>query len=539
MAPDRGSASSRQAVVALAIQVLRDSRIRTLGFAYLFAVYSFLQPYGYRKAYPSVASRMAFASTFGQNKGLRIFYGEPYSLLSVSGYTAWRVGGTLAIGAAVFGVLAAVRALRAEEEAGRMELVLSGALSRRAVYLAAMSAVLVEACVLFLAEFVGLLAGGISLAGAAYLALATSSCIPVFAGIGAVVGEIAPTRRSAREWGSAAVGILLLLRVVADTSSAYGWLRWSTPLGWAEELRPFVRSQPFVVVLPLVFAGILFSIPMATGRRRDIGSGLVRARDESKARLRLLSSTLAQGFRSERGSLLVWLVCVSSFGFILGVISESVSSSGIPTSLERTLAKLGVGSIMSPSGYLSFLFFLVILVCSLSACSQLAAGRREETEERLETLFALPVGRTRWLAGRVLLATGGTVLVALFAGVSTWLGAFSAGVHISFWRLLEAGGNCLPAAMLFLGVGVLAYGLVPRVSSAVAYGGIIATFLWQAVGSLLGAPHWLVDLTPFAWVGLVPSQAFRLLPAIVMVAMGGSAVLGGLWFFRRRDLLGA
>jgi ABC-2 type transport system permease protein len=43
----------------------------------------------------------------------------------VSGYTAWRVGGTLAIAAAAFGVLAAVRALRAEEDIGRMELVLS------------------------------------------------------------------------------------------------------------------------------------------------------------------------------------------------------------------------------------------------------------------------------------------------------------------------------------------------------------------------------------------------------------------------------
>ena len=93
-----------------------------LGFAYLFAVYSFVQPYGYRRAYPKALDRIAFATSFGNNKGLRILYGEPYNLLSVSGYTAWRVDGTLAIAAAVFGILAAVRALRAEEDAAARRL---------------------------------------------------------------------------------------------------------------------------------------------------------------------------------------------------------------------------------------------------------------------------------------------------------------------------------------------------------------------------------------------------------------------------------
>ena len=47
-----------------------------------------------------------------RNKAIRLFYGAPHDLLTVGGYTAWRVGGTLAIFAAAFGLLAAVRALR-------------------------------------------------------------------------------------------------------------------------------------------------------------------------------------------------------------------------------------------------------------------------------------------------------------------------------------------------------------------------------------------------------------------------------------------
>ncbi len=65
------------------------------------------------------ASRLEFAAGFSDNLALRMFYGAPHDLLSVGGFTAWRVGGTLAIAAAVFGLLAAVRALRTEEDTGR------------------------------------------------------------------------------------------------------------------------------------------------------------------------------------------------------------------------------------------------------------------------------------------------------------------------------------------------------------------------------------------------------------------------------------
>ena len=63
-------------------------------------------------------------------------------------------------------------------------------------------------------------------------------------------------------------------------------------------------------------------------------------------------------------------------------------------------------------------------------------------------------------------------------------------------------------------------------------------FLWQLFGSLLGAPKWLVDLTPFAHVGLVPAQPFRAAAAAVMLALAALASLSALWWFRRRDLTG-
>ena len=531
----RASAPAR----ALARRAFRDGRVRTIAFAYLFAIYSYIQPVGYRHAYPTASSRSAFAHSFANNKGLRMFYGAPHDLLTVRGYTAWRVGGTLAIAAAVFGLLAAIRALRTEEDTGRMELVLAGMVARRTAFLSAMAGIAAATFVLWLAEFAGYLVGGLPVGGSAFLALATASVVPVFVGVGAVASQLAPTRRVALELSGTVVALCFLLRVVADTSSGAGWLRWMTPLGWAEQLRPFSGADPAVLLLPIIATALLLGAAARIAAGRDVGTGLLPVRDSARPRLRLLGSPTAQALRSEQGSLIAWTGSVAVFAFILGVISESVSSAGISKSVRQQIAKLGSGSILTPSGYVAFVFLFFILAVSLFACAQIGAARHEEADEQLETLLALPVSRARWLGGRLLLASCAAAAISLAAGLFTWAGADSVGVSMPLARMLEAAVNCIPVALLFLGIAALAYALVPRASVGIAYGLVTVAFLWQLVGSLLGAPKWLVDLTPFGHVGLVPAEPFRAGAAVTMLAIGVASALGALGLFRRRDLLAA
>jgi len=523
---------------ALARRAFRDARVRTVAFGYLFAIYSYVQLVAYRDAYPTLSSRLAFARSFANNKAVRLFYGEPHDLLSVSGYAAWRIGGTLAIFAAIFGLLAAVRALRTEEDTGRMELVLAGIVGRRTEYLSAMAAIAAGIVILWFAEFVGFVAGGLPAGGSAYLALATVSVVPVFVGVGAVASQLAPTRRLALELGGAVAGLLFLLRVIGDTASGLGWLRWATPLGWAEELRPFAGSHPLVLVLPAAATVLLLVLAARIAAGRDIGTGMLPARDSAEPRLRLLSSPNAQVLRSERGSLIGWLSGAGAFAYILGVIAKSSSSAGISKSLNRELGKLGSGSIVTPTGYLGFTFIFFVLAVSLFACAQVGAARHEEADQQLETLLALPVSRVRWLGGRLLLATCAAAAISLVAGLLTWMGAESGGVGVSLPKLIEAGANCLPVALLFLGIAALAYAIVPRASAGLAYALVTVAFLWDLVGSLLGAPRWLVELTPFAHVGLVPAQPLRATDAVVMLGLAVLASLSALWAFRRRDLAG-
>jgi ABC-2 type transport system permease protein len=107
---------------------------------------------------------------------------------------------------------------------------------------------------------------------------------------------------------------------------------------------------------------------------------------------------------------------------------------------------------------------------------------------------------------------------------------------VSLPRLLSAGANTLPAVFCFLGIGVLAYGLRPRASVGIAYGVVVAAFLWQLFGAIVGSPHWLLSLTPFQHVAPVPAQAFRGGAAAAMVVIGLAAIAVGFASFARRDL---
>jgi len=537
-APRLRTGTGLAAARALARRAFRDARVRTISFAYLFAVIAYIQPVGYRDAYPTLSSRLAFAHSFADNRAIRLFYGVPHNLLTVSGYTAWRVGGTLAIFAAVFGLLAAVRALRTEEDTGRMELVLAGSVGRGTAYLSAMAAIAAGVLILGLAEFAGLLLAGLSAGGSAELALATASVVPVFVGVGALASQLASTRRVALELGGAAVGLFLALRVIADTSNGASWLRWATPLGWAEEVRPFTGAHPVVLALPATATVLLLAAAARIAAGRDIGTGVLPARESAEPHLGLLSSPTLQALRSERGSLIVWLSSVGAFAYITGVIAKSTSTAGISKSLQHEVSKLGTGSIVTPTGYLAFVFIFFILAVSLFVCAQIGAARHEEADERLETLLSLPISRRGWLGGRLVLAVGGASAISLTAGLLTWAGAESGGVSISLAGMLEAGLNCLPVALMFLGIATLAYAIVPRASAGLSYGLVTVAFLWDLFGSLLSVPKWLVEATPFAHVGLVPAQPFRAGAAVIMLAIAAISALAAVWLFQRRDLTG-
>lgn len=520
---------------ALFKQAFADGRTRTLSFAGLFFVAAAMQGTAYEKAYPSIADRQAFATAFGDNAGIRIFYGVPHDLLTTGGYVSWRVGGTMAIFIAVWGLLAGVRA-RAEEDAGRQELVLAMPLTRGTVFGSFVGAVIAGASVIWLGGLLALLVSGLPFGPSAFLALSDALVGIVFAGVGAVFAQVAPTRRLAIGLSTIVFAVALVLRVIADTTDM-GWLRWLSPMGWAEEMQPFVGARPAVTLLPIAFAAVLFFAASRLLSERDIGSGMIESHDRRRPRLGLLGSPIALGLRLERGSLAAWVGGVAAMALIFGAIAHSVTS-GLTGQVSNVIKNFGADD-LTAQVYIGFLFVMYVFAACLFVCAQLTAVRHEEAEGRVETELSEPVGRIAWLGGRLLLAIGGVVLIGLFAALGSWIGARATGTEVGLGDMLEAAINCVPASLLFLGLGVLVFALVPRATTAVTYGLASVAFVWWMLGSALDVPTWALDLTPFRHVALMPVQPFKVEAALIMSAIGLVAIAAALPIFRRRDLVGA
>ena len=279
-----------RAASALARRTFGDGKVAAVAFAFILAAMAYANAVGYRHSYPTAKERLALARTFGANKAVQLFYGRPHDLLTVGGYAAWRLAGFGSILVAVWAVLAAVRPLRGEEDAGRQELVLAGVVGRRRAYVAALCSLAAGAAVLWGTVLVALLGARLSVSGSAYLALATVAPVPVFAGVGALASQAAANRRVALQLGLGVVGIAYLLRVVADIAGGAGPLRWATPLGWVEELRPFAGPDPSPLLLVGALGAILLVAAGVLAAGRDVGTGLLPATDDA-----------APGWRSSPG----------------------------------------------------------------------------------------------------------------------------------------------------------------------------------------------------------------------------------------------
>jgi ABC-2 type transport system permease protein len=527
---------SRSPASSVTLHAIRGERVRAGVMTAIAALYALANVVGYRQAYPTQASREEFARAFSDNIALRLFYGIPHDLASVGGYVEFRAMGMIGILGSGWMVFAAVRALRGEEEAGCFELILAGAIGRGGALAAVLAALALECAFLYAVTAVVLLASatlpGDMTAGESLL-VAAGSVGPalVFAALGALASQLAPTRRAAQAGASAVLAVALFLRIAADIGHGIGWLRWATPIGWDEQLRPVTGARPAVLLLFVAAAVLVAGVALAVARGRDVDSSLIRARGHARSRMALLGSPTQAAVRSELPTLIGWLVATGLFAFALGAFARSVAEEIRKVSIHTYGLAIGTAT-----GYLAAVFALFALVVALYAASRIGGLRDEESSGRLETLFALPVARRAWMGGRLALAAGTTVGLSLAVGVLAWAGALVTNGDVSFADMLAAGANCIAAALLFLALGALLFAWVPRPSPGAALGLVAVSFLWELVGALVSAPSWLLTISPFHHVTQVPLVALDRRGTAVMLAVAAVAAGVAVERFARRDL---
>jgi ABC-2 type transport system permease protein len=330
-----------------------------------------------------------------------------------------------------------------------------------------------------------------------------------------------------------------LVRMAADSDARLGWLRWASPLGWIEELRPLTGSRP-VALIPIVALVLGLSVAaVAVASRRDLGASALSSRDAPKSRTLLLGGQAGLTIRLARWTIVAWVAALTVTGLVLGLVAQAAGTAlRGAQGLEEAIGRLGATG-GGAAAYLGFVFLLAAGLVAIAVAGQVAGIRNEEASGHLENLLVRPVARWRWLAVRLGVGIGLVILTSVFAGVAAWVGALSQHAGVSFGDLLRAGLNVVPPAVFILGIGGLAYGLWPRGAIGVAYGLVVWSFLVEIIAAVFDSNHWLRDTSPLLHMAPVPAADPNVAAAVWLVGLGLLAAVAGIAWFGRRDLVGA
>jgi len=538
----RSSASRSPRTVVASLTTKKAVRSGAL-WGYLFGASIASSAVSYTSIYKTQAQRDALAVAYGSNKATSLLFGPAPDLGSVAGFTAFKISMTLMILGAVWGLLFSTRMLRGEEDSGRWELLLVGQTTKRRATAQALVGMAVGMTVLWAITAVITLVVGrdskvaFSVGSSCYFALAMVASAAMFLAVGAVTSQLGATRRQAASYAAVFLGASYVVRMVADAGLGVHGLIWASPLGWIEELRALTAPNPLALVPIVAFiAGLaLLAIQLAGGR--DVGASVIADRPSRRARLGLLAGPGGLAVRLVRPVVIGWWVAISVMALLYGFVAKSAGAAISSSSVGDVFKKLGAeGNGAKAVLGVCFLVFAVLL--AFVAASQLSALRSEEAEGRLEQLVVRPVARRSWLGGRILLAIGVLVIGGLLAGLCAWVGATSQGAGVSLAVLLAAGLNVVPPAVVILGIGVLTFGVRPRLTSIVVYAVLGWSLLIVIIGGIGAVSHWVLDTSVFHQMASAPATAPRWGTNGLMLAVGLTAALGGVAAFRARDLEG-
>jgi ABC-2 type transport system permease protein len=491
--------------------------------------------------YASIVANPALLSTVG-----------PVFGANLGALTAWRSGIViLFVGLAC--LLTVIRHTRAEEDAGRRELLGATVVGRHAPLAAALAVTFAAALATGLIMAGSLLGYGLPGAGSLALGLSFALAGWIFAGVGALAAQLTSSAGGARGIALTVLGGAFALRAAGDSGGESGdllWLSWLSPYGWTQRVRPYADEQWWVFALGLGASIAVVAAAVALVAHRDVGAGMLAPRLGPASAGSRLRGPFGLAWRLHRGLLVGWTAGFAALGALIGGAAESVDTmvSGSPE-LADMLARLG-GTAALKDAYIAASLSMLALAVSAYAIQAALRARAEETALRAEPVLATSLSRTRWLASHAVFAAFGPAVVLAVLGVCVGLASGAAGGSMTgdttgdttgggagrVGEVLVAAMVRLPAVWILAGLALALFGLLPRVAVPAAWGALAVCAFLGLVGALLRLDQWVLDLAPFAHVPNLPGGEVTVAPLLWLPAVAVALTVTGLAGFRRRDL---
>jgi ABC-2 type transport system permease protein len=504
----------------------------------VFGLWTLATIEAFLKGYPTLASRLQLATSL---QAFAIILGVPHHAETVAGFTMWRVLTAIFLIGGIWGLLTSTDLLRGEEDAGRWELLLAGPTTKRRATAQILVGLGVALTAMFVVTTLLVLAAGrlpgarFSTTGSLLFGAALVSGAATYLAVGALTSQLSATRSQAATLAAVVLGGSWIVRMVADSSNSLSWLRWATPFGWVEELRPLRDPQPVALAPIAALVVVCAGLAIVLAGSRDLGASVLPQGEGRRGSTWWLVGLITLAVRTSTITGLSWLVGVAGYAAMFGYLARSaVSMLSSSPAIVAVLGRLGVRAAIL--GFLGFALLFADVGIALLAASQIGAIRSEEATGRLDNLLVRPVSRIGWLASRLVVSLALIALVGVAAGLGTWFGATSHHVYVALPTLLEAGLYVSVPGIFVLGTGTLVFGLRPRLSAGASYAIVVWSFLVDLLGSLVKNADWLKDSSLFTHLKLAPAEKPDWGTAAIVAGLGIAAVVIGVIAFQRRDI---
>ncbi len=497
-----------------------------------------LEAVAFESGYPDAASRAAL-TVWAQDPSIRIIAGPGSGVETIGGFAIWDAGLYLTLILGAWAVTMAARVLRGDEALGRTENLLVGPI-RPARALSVQVLILLAACLTVgVVVSAALVLAGADAAGSVLYGAVIIGYCAALVGIVALASQVLGTRIGALGASASILAVLILLRMAGNSADSRAWLTWLTPGGWVDQARAFSDNRWAVLLIPIAVTTALLGAAAAIRRQRDTGAGLVAARQTHRSHRWGLSSPAAFAWRSNQGVLLAWAAGVAAAGLTVGALLPTVEDNlATDAGFQQILAAMGIDVVDVTRSFVGLWATILGLVIAVYSAFRVGSARAEEASSRVEFLLTRPLRRWRWLGGHVVCLVVSVVVLCATGATAMWLAGLATGARLTAADAFVSMFNVAPAVMVFAGLGVLAFGVVPRLTVAVGATAAVACFVIELVGPVLEWPAWVLGVSPFHHLAAVPVDPFGLPAAIAMTAIGIGLAVAGIAAFERRDLVG-
>ncbi|MCL2820032.1 MAG: hypothetical protein FWD38_04280 [Oscillospiraceae bacterium] len=507
--------------------------------------------------FPDTTSRSQFASAF--NNPIMVAMMGP--IYGADNYTSGAMYGGLmlvwyAIAVAVMNIFFVVRHTRADEQAGRVEVVRSLPTGRLANLNATMISALILNLILGLFTGLGLAVLGIEtmdFAGSMVYGAATAAIGMVFASIAAVFSQLSSNAGGATGMSFASIGVFYMIRAAGDMQGIE-IVSCISPLGLVLRSQAYVENNIWPSLVLFLIALALSLLAYKLNSIRDLGQGFIAAKPGRAAASPLLHSSFGLAWRLLRTPLIVWSIVMLSLGAsyasVVGQIDAFIGDSpeymtilGVPVDVLPTLSQADQSKMIVESFgiFVTLMMTLVAIVPLLNAVLKI---RSEEREGRTENVVSRAVPRCKYMAGYVILAFIASVVIQFLTAIGLYgTAAYMVGDAnpFNFNELMLSFFTFLPALWIMIGFAVFIVGVFPKATGVIwGYFGLV-TFT-SFIGRLVftGNLEWIMNLTPLHFVSQpepLKDYVVNYPPLFIMTGIAAVLTIIGFIAYRKRDMV--